>query len=61
MQTFDYSDCNLLDWYELLNKNTGQNSLEDQNVRFCADVKFGIQNSERGCKDDRFWKAKKEI
>lgn len=28
MQTFDYSDCNLVDWHELLN-NTGQNSLED--------------------------------
>lgn len=40
--------------------NTGQNSL-DQNVRFSADVRIGIQNSERWCKDDGFWKAKKEI
>lgn len=41
--------------------NTGQNSLEGQNVRFCADARFDIQNSEKGCKDDRFCTAKKEI
>lgn len=55
IQTFDYNDCNLVDWHEFWRINTGQNSLEDQNVR------YGIQNSERWCKDDRFCKVKKEI
>lgn len=44
-----------------LTVNTGQNSLKDQNVRFCADIRFGIQNLEKWCKDDRFSKAKMEI